>query len=256
MEKSTEQSGRKIAALRQTRLFGSLDNEALSWLAARSQEQHLTAGKMLFLAGEQATGLFVVVGGTIRAFQQNADGREQVMHIDGAGATLGDVPLFDDGPCPASAIAQTDADVLFIEKQSIRRFCLHHPPFALTALKLMAERVRRHAQLVNSLSFREVGQRLALFLLAEARKTGVAENGRIAFRLNLSNHEVATRIGSVRDVVSRALTRLQKLELVTVKSRVVTILNEHDLKAYAESSIKPAVKSTRRRPSPRKYFGT
>jgi CRP-like cAMP-binding protein len=233
-----ERTRRKVAALRQTRLFGSLDEAALLWLAARAEEQRLSSGEMLFLSGEAANGMFVVVDGKIRAFQQNSEGREQVMHVDTAGATLGDVPVFDDGPYPASAVAQTDSNVLFISKQAIQQFCQQNPPFVLTALKLMAERVRRHAELVNSLSFHEVGQRLALWLLEEAERAGVQQPGRIALRLRLSNHEIATRIGSVRDVVSRALARLQQLGLVVVRARAVTILDARALRVYAESSPK------------------
>lgn len=229
-----ERSDRKIAALRRTRLFGSLDDGALSWLAGRAEERRLDAGQMLFLGGERADEMFVIVSGTIRAFQQKSNGREQVMHIDSAGATLGDVPVFDDGPYPASAIAQTDCAVLVIKRPVVQQLCFEHPRFALGALKLMAQRVRRHAQLVNILSFHEVGQRLALLLLDEAARSGVEEKGQVIFRLNLSNHEIASRIGSVRDVVSRALTRLQQLGLVTVKSRAVTILSMRALRAYAE----------------------
>jgi CRP/FNR family cyclic AMP-dependent transcriptional regulator len=233
-----DRTGRKVEALRQSRLFRFLDEAALLWLAARAEEQHLTSGEMLFFSGEPAMGLFVVVDGNIRAFQQNLEGREQVMHIDSSGATLGDVPVFDDGPYPASAVAQTDCDVLFISKQAIEQFCLQYPHFVLTALRLMAQRVRKHAQLVNSLSFHEVGQRLALWLLDEAERAGVGQIGRIALRLSLSNHEIAMRIGSVRDVVSRALARLQQLGLITVKARAITILNAQALRAYAESSPK------------------
>jgi CRP/FNR family transcriptional regulator len=75
-------------------------------------ELHFKIGEMLFLSGEAAKGLFVVIRGKIRAFQQDEDGREQVMHVDAAGAVLGDVPVFDDGPYPASAISEVDADVL------------------------------------------------------------------------------------------------------------------------------------------------
>ena len=76
-----------------------------------------------------------MVDGTIRAFQQNSEGREQVMHIDTAGATLGDVPLFDDGSYPASAVAQVDSEVLFLGKAVVQQFCLQNPPFTLLALK-------------------------------------------------------------------------------------------------------------------------
>ena len=199
------------------------------WNCASEQE-------MLFFSGEEAKGLFVVVSGKVRAFQQNAEGREQVMHVDTAGATMADVPVFDDGPYPASAVAEEDTDVLFIDKRDILQFCLEHPPFALRALKLMAERVRRHARLVKVLSFHEVGQRLALLLLTEAQNAGVNGGERVAFQLALSNHDIAIRIGSVRDVVSRALARLQHDGLVVVKARAVTILDVRALKIYAENS--------------------
>ena len=224
-----------IAALQRTKLFGDSSKTELAWIAKRAVEMHFSTAEMLFFSGEAARGLFVVVHGKVRVFQHNAEGREQVMHVDTIGATIGEVPVFDDGPYPASAIAEEDTDVLFLDKNDIRQFCIEHPAFALKALKMMAERVRRHARLVEVLSFHEVGQRLALFLLAEAEKARTDAAERVDFRLVLSNHEIATRIGSVRDVVSRALARLQNEGLVVVKARTITIVNMRALKIYAEN---------------------
>ena len=224
-----------IAALQRTKLFGASSKNELAWIAKRAVEMHFSTAEMLFFSGEAARGLFVVVNGKVRVFQHNAEGREQVMHVDTVGATIGEVPVFDDGPYPASAIAEEDTDVLFLDKNDIRQFCIEHPAFALKALKMMAERVRRHARLVEVLSFHEVGQRLALFLLAEAEKARTDAAERVDFRLVLSNHEIATRIGSVRDVVSRALARLQNEGLVVVKARAITIVNMRALKIYAEN---------------------
>lgn len=224
----------KIAALQRTKLFENLNETELAWVARRAARLHFKSGEMLFFSGEEARGLFVVVSGKIRVFQQSTDGREQVMHVDSAGATIAEVPVFDDGPYPASAIAEEETDVLFIGKQDICQFCMEHPTFALKALKLMAGRVRKHAQLVEVLSFHEVGQRLALFLLGRAREAGVDKGNPVVFDLSLSNHEVATRIGSVRDVVSRAFVRLQHLGLVEMKGRSITIPDLRALKLYAE----------------------
>lgn len=230
----TDTGLKKIEALGRTKLFGGSSRQELAWVAERAVEQHRKAGELLFFSGDAARGLFVVVSGRVRAFQHNAEGREQVMHIDTAGATLADVPVFDDGPYPASAIAEEDTQVLFIDKCDVRQLCLEHPSFALRALKIMAERVRKHAKLVEELSFREVGQRLASFLLSEAQKKSQNGDGCIEFQLALSNHEIATRIGTVRDVVSRALARLQRRGLVRVKAREVTILDLRALTQYAE----------------------
>lgn len=189
---------------------------------------------MLFLSGGQAEGLFVVVNGQIRVFQQNAEGREQVMHVDTAGSVVAEVAVFDGGPYPASAISEVDVDVLFIDKQAVHDFCRKYPALALQALMLMAQRVRRHAQLVESLCFHEVGQRLALFLLMRAQYGGTHMKDRVAFHLPLSHHEVVIRIGSVRDVVARAFARLKHDGLITVDGHEVTIPDVRALKLYAD----------------------
>jgi CRP/FNR family transcriptional regulator len=134
---------KQIMALECTTLFGGLTIEVLSDIAKRAVELHLQKGQMLFLCGEPARGLFVVVSGEVRAFQQNEDGREQVMYVDAAGSVLGDVPVFDDGPYPASAVSESEAHVLFIEKSDMRELCAKHPPLALAALKMMATKGKR-----------------------------------------------------------------------------------------------------------------
>jgi CRP/FNR family transcriptional regulator len=223
----------KITALQRTKLFGSLDGKELAQIARHAVEMRFDAGEMLFFSGEDAKGLFILASGRVRVFQHNAEGREQVMHMDTAGATIGDVPTFDDGPYPASAIVEEAAEVLFINKKDVCQFCLEHPGFTLKALKLMAERVRKHARLVEVLSFHEVGQRLALLLLAEARNADAHPSDRMEFQLPFSNHEIAIRIGSVRDVVSRALARLQHEGLIIVKARTITIVSMRALELYA-----------------------
>ncbi|MEO6806939.1 MAG: Crp/Fnr family transcriptional regulator [Edaphobacter sp.] len=232
----------RVAALRQTKLFAELDEKELAWVARRAAGLHFLTGEMIFFSGEEGKGLFVVSRGRVRVFQQNLDGREQVMHVDTAGATIAEVPVFDGGPYPASAIAEEDTDVLFIDKRDIHEFCMKHPAFAMKALKMMAERVRKHAQLVEVLSFHEVGQRLALFLLGKAQDAGGTPASRVKLELSLSNHEIAARIGSVRDVVSRALARLQHEGLVVVESRTVTIVDTRALRLYVDkrhSGAKP-----------------
>jgi CRP-like cAMP-binding protein len=224
----------RITTLQHTELFGCLTAEELADIAQRSAELHFKKGEMLFLSGEQGKGLFVVVNGQIRVFQQNAEGREQVMHIDTAGSVVAEVAVFDGGPYPASAISEVDVDVLFIDKHDVHYFCKKYPALALQALRLMAQRVRKQAQLVESLCFREVGQRLALFLLTRAQYAGTPVRDRVEFNIPMSHHEIAIRIGSVRDVVARAFARLKHDGLITVEGHEVTIPDVRALKLYAD----------------------
>jgi CRP/FNR family transcriptional regulator len=89
----------------------------------------------------------------------------------------------------------------------------------------MAGKVRKHATLVEALSLHEVGQRLALFLLSEKQSATSFGDNPTAFCQRLSNHEIASRIGSVRDVVSRAFSRLKRQGLISMEDRDVKILD-------------------------------
>jgi CRP/FNR family transcriptional regulator len=223
----------KIAALGRTALFRDLDEGTLNALAARAIERRFKKDELLFVAGEEARGLYIVVEGAVRAFRESADGREQVIHVERAGSTVAEVPVFDDGAFPSTVAAETDSTLLFIDKRDVRQLCLEHPQIALAALKVLAGRLRRCALLVETLSLREVGQRLARLLLAEARAGGEQIGVGLTVTLSLTNQQIAARVGSVREVVSRALARLQQDKLITLDGRRLTIPDEAALAAYA-----------------------
>ena len=223
----------KIAALRRTALFGELDDATLGALAARAVERRYGRDEVLFVAGEEARGLYVIVEGAVRAYRAGSDGREQVIHVERAGATVAEVPVFDDGAFPSNVAAEEPTVVLFIDKRDVRRLCLEHPQIGLAALKVLAGRLRRCAELVETLSLREVGQRLARFLLAEARAKGTRDGAGLHLTLAHTNQQIAARVGSVREVVSRALARLQHDGLVIYEGRDLTIPDEKRLAAFA-----------------------
>ena len=223
----------KIAALKRTSLFGMLDADALRLLSERALERHFKKDDVVFVAGEEATGMYVIVDGAVRAFRVSPDGREQVIHVERAGATVAEVPLFDDGTYPSNVAAEETTTVLFLDKRDVQRLFLQHPQIALVALKVMAGRLRRCAELVEALSLREVGQRLARFLLAEARRSGTRSDRGISLQLTQTNQQIAARIGSVREVVSRAFTRLQHDKLINVDGRNLLILDEEALESFA-----------------------
>jgi len=223
----------KIEALRRTALFGSLGESELEALAGRAAVKHLRQGDVLFFEGAEPTGLFVVIEGAIRAYRESGEGREQVIHVERAGATIAEVPMFDNGTYPSTAAAEENSVVLFIDKRDVRRLCLEYPQIALAALEILAGRLRRAAGLIEALSLREVDQRLARFLLSEARLRGTVVEKGVVFDLALTNQQIAARIGTVREVVSRALSRLQQDDLIGIEGRRITIPDETALKSYA-----------------------
>jgi CRP-like cAMP-binding protein len=225
--------GEKVAALGRTILFGDLEAGDREALAHRAAEHKLDRGKTLFLAGEAGAGVYVVVEGAIRAYRVSPDGREQVIHVERAGATLAEIPVFDGGPYPSSTAAEEDSTVLFIRREDVLRLCLDRPQISLAALRLLAARMRKCAALVERLSLRDVDRRVAQLLLEEASDYGKRSGDVLEFQLALTHQQIAARVGSVREVVSRAITRLQQGGLIRVDGRKVVIVSKEALRSYA-----------------------
>jgi CRP-like cAMP-binding protein len=224
----------KINALRKTELFRPVSTDSLKQLAMKAIERKLQQGEVLFTAGDQARGLFVIISGALRAFRQNPEGREQTIHIERAGATLAEVPVFDQGVYPSTVIAEEASLVLFLSKDLVRQFLLENPEAALSALGLMAKRLRHVAALVEQLALHDVAQRLSAMLIEEAvRQAGALKDG-VSFSLPLSHQSIAAQLGSVREVITRNLHKLVDEKIIAVRGHRIVVLNTSKLQLKAK----------------------
>ncbi len=98
-------------------IFSGLTESKLSFLTQRGVPRHYAAGESVFSEGEPCSGLYVVESGHVRIFKSSANGREQVLSIDGPGSSIVELPVFDGGNCPASVTAIDDPTLLFVSKQ-------------------------------------------------------------------------------------------------------------------------------------------
>ncbi|HXG86142.1 MAG TPA: Crp/Fnr family transcriptional regulator [Pyrinomonadaceae bacterium] len=171
----------------------------------------------------------------MRAFRAGADGREQVIHVERAITTIAEVPVFDNGNYPSTVSAEEAATVYFLDKREVFALSLRHPQIALSATKLLAKRLRKCAELVESLSLREVGQRLAWLLLEEAETKGAPTANGVRFKQELTHNQLAARAGSVREVITRVFYRLQTQGLIVVEGKDVIIPDMKLLASYADS---------------------
>ena len=223
----------KVEILRQTELFKDLNDEVLKLLASRAVEKTLARDEVLFIAGDRAQGLYVIAHGSVRAFRSSPDGREQVIHVERAITTIAEVPVFDEGTYPSTVAAEEPTTLYFLSRENVLRTASEHPALALAAVRLMASRLRRCAELVETLSLREVGQRLASLLLAMARTHGTETSAGTKLKLQLTHNQLAARIGTVREVVTRTLLRLTEDGLIVHEGKNVLIPDLKALSTYA-----------------------
>jgi CRP/FNR family transcriptional regulator len=203
--------------LHQVPFFQDLPEGVLDEIGSACRERIYLRNEPLFLEGDPPRGLLVVRAGAVKIFKTGDAGREQILEIEGPGRSVAELPLFDGLPYPASAAAVEDAVVLEIPVAEFERLLARHPELTRAVIASLASRLRRLVGLVQELSLKDVRGRLLEFLRE-------ASGGRSTFELHLSHQEIAARIGTVREIVSRLLGRLAKEGVLHVEGRMVTIL--------------------------------
>lgn len=231
-----ELKSNEARTLAQVGMFSGLTETELAFLAQRAVARKFSAGEMIFSEGEACTGMYVVESGHIRIFKTSAGGREQVLSIEGAGGSVAELPVFDGGNYPASVSAVEDSTLLFISKQDFQALCLAHPQVALKVLRVVGARLRKLVGIIEELSFTTVRHRLAAFLVRLAKREGTRTAEGIEVTLPASNQELASQIGTVRELVSRNLSRFQSEKLIQMDGRRVVIANLKALEAELEDS--------------------
>ena len=157
----------------------------------------------------------------MRIFKTSVNGREQVLAMNQAGESVAELPVFDGGRFPASAMAIEDTEIAFISRQDFHAFCMEHPEVALKMLAVVGGRLRRLVGIIEELSFTTIRQRLISLLLRLAENEGKQTPQGIEFQLPVSHQELASQLGTVRELVSRNLMSLQAEGLLDVDARQI-----------------------------------
>jgi CRP-like cAMP-binding protein len=173
-------------------------------LTSRGMEKRYIAGQELFRAGDAARGLFIVRSGRVRVTRRRA-GRGQVVHVEDAGGTLGEIPLFTAAPYPATATATEPTRCLVFTRDTVRDAMAADPEFALRLLGRLSDRVRGLIARLDRLSFASVRARLASFIIDRAARSSGA-----VISLGLTQTQLAEELGTVREVVVKELAALRR----------------------------------------------
>ncbi len=224
------------AVLEGTALLSSLSPQELHLLAARTVRKHLGGGELLFSEGDPCSGLHIIAHGKVRIFKTSVGGREQVLALNGPGETVAELPVFDGGPYPASAMAVEDTEIAFISRRDFHAYCLEHPEVALKVLTVVGGRLRRLVGIIEELSFTTIRQRLISALLKLAQTEGKKTERGIEFQLPATHQELASQLGTVRELISRNLMRLQAEGLLEVDARQIVVKDLKGLSALLEAT--------------------
>lgn len=186
------------------------------------QTRRFERGGLILLEGDTCQAVYFIADGYVQVFRGSEDGRIQTLAILGPGRQFNEVPALDNGPNPASVEALSDTTLYCITAEDFRRIVERYPEIPRAIVQEFAARLRHLVELASDLTLRTVPQRLAKLLLEQAQVAGM-----------LTHHEMAARLGTVREVVGRALRTLTEEGLIRIEGHRIVIVSREGLERKA-----------------------
>jgi CRP/FNR family cyclic AMP-dependent transcriptional regulator len=195
-----------------------LDDELLREIASQGGVHHFPANAVLISEGDSSDSLYILLSGRVKVYSTNADGKEIVITVHGAGEYVGELAL-DGGLRSASVMTLEPTTCSVVGAASLRRFIDAHPDFAHHLIRKLIWRVRQATDSVKVLALLDVYGRVVRFLYdASIERDGV----RVVVE-PLTHQQIAERVGSSREMVSRILKDLKVGGYVETNGRRLTI---------------------------------
>ena len=211
----------RLEWLRTKPYFVVLSSEELAFIAERIIARDYGKGEQIFAEGEPCQGLYIVHKGQVRVYKLSAEGREQVLRNFKDGQSFNEVAVFDGGPNPAHADATTPSTLWIIPRSLIFEFVRTKPEMAIAIIQNLGGQLRHMVGLVEDLSLRHISARLARLLLETAGGGPDAPK--------LTQQEMATQLGTVREMVARSLKQLESRGLVEIRKGRIVIIDRQSL---------------------------
>lgn len=205
--------------------FSGLTPQAREALSTAMFEKAVSRNEALLWEGEPGGPLYVVGKGRVKIFRTSAEGKEQVLKVMQPGDSFNEVPVFDGGNNPASAMAMEDGNVYGIRREDMQRILQGHPQLSVNIIRVLSRRLRELVSLVEDLSFRHVTGRLVKILLENAVETGRESPDR-----RLTQQQMAAMVGTAREMVGRSLKTLEAMGAIRVERQRIVIVNRDILK--------------------------
>jgi CRP/FNR family transcriptional regulator len=215
-----------ITSLKSSPYFSGLSDSILNSLAGYVFEKKADRGEIIVYEGESAEALYFVVSGVVKVFKTSADGKEQIFGIIRPGETFNDVPVLSGGENLISAGAMSSIVLNGIKKKDMESVIKENPQVALNVVHVLSRRVQELVSMVEDFSFRHVSGRVAKILLEYALDVSSG-------RPKLTQQEMASMIGTAREMVGRSLKSLEREGAIRMERNRIVITDQKTLKELA-----------------------
>lgn len=223
-----------IELLKKSLLFSGLSDTDLTELATITARRKFKKGETLFCEGDEATGFYLLISGSIKLCRLSHDGREKVLHFVQPRETFAEAAFFGDGKYPAEARTLASGEALYLPKAGFIELMGRNPNFTLNLVISLSLMLRQFARQIEELSFADVTSRLASFLVRRAEEKSASYGGITYIDLGVKKGELASRLGTASETISRTLRKLKDEGIIEVQGSKVIIHKMEQLEKLCE----------------------
>jgi CRP/FNR family cyclic AMP-dependent transcriptional regulator len=222
----------KEKLIRNSVIFGGVDDELLRALVQVSRTRRLRKGTMLFQQGDEGDALYGVVDGLVRICIAGESGKELTLGLMEPGDIFGEIALLDGLSRSADAYAAEDSTLLVIDRAQFLPLLERGGRLARHVIELLCERLRENTERLGEHAFLNLGARLARKLQALAVAHGRRDGHGITIEVKLSQTELAQMLGVTREAVNKQLQIWTRQGLVRLDRGHITIADEKKLAEF------------------------
>ncbi len=219
----------RIKTLKTCQLCRELSDDELRAVAEIVELKSYSKNSMLFFEGDPSKGIFSLIDGKVRIYKATEEGKEFTIHIINQGQLFAEAAIFGKQEYPANCMALKDSVVAFFPKDEFIALLRRLPVIALKLIASLSSFLREYNQLVENLSLREVQSRLSYFLTREYERIP----GEIIV-LKMSKSDLADRLGTAKETLSRNFRKLSDLGFISVSGREIRVLDPEGLAQMAK----------------------
>jgi CRP-like cAMP-binding protein len=209
--------------LRTVPIFSELSEPDIASLGRLTSRRTCPKDTVVFFENEEGDSFFIIVDGRIKVTILGDDGREVILSVLSRGDFFGEMALLDNEPRSATAIAVEDTELLSLHRNDFQSVLTDNRSIMSALIKILTARLRRANHQISTLALLDVYGRVARVIVDTARDEGKRlKDGRIAFR-RATHQEIANRIGTTRETVTRMLKDLERQGLIHIDGKEVVV---------------------------------
>ncbi len=222
-------SGDTCDVLRDIPLFAALSDTELDRLIDHCPARTFPAGGRIVSPSMEADRFYIILSGRVCLYKLSPKGDRQILHLYGPGDTFGEAAMWAEISYPAFADAVDDATIMSVSRGRLKTIIAENEDLAMKMMAGMASKLREFNRLIEQLSLKEVPSRLAEILLEMP-----AGSDGDTILLNQSKKQLAERIGTIPETLSRALGKMREMGLISIDGRKITVLDANGMEQLAK----------------------